>query len=80
MINHPINLEKKFKKFTDQWSPKVIGEIWRDACAANVGVISARKNGPSADTVVMRAITVSRYVLFCRTSGTYIHGVTTNLQ
>ena len=27
MINHPINLEKKFKKFTDHWSPKVIGEM-----------------------------------------------------
>ena len=27
MINNPINLEKKFKKFTDHWSPKVIGEM-----------------------------------------------------
>ena len=27
MINHPINLAKKFKKFTDHWSPKVIGEM-----------------------------------------------------
>ena len=27
MNNHPINLEKKFKKFTDHWSPKVIGEM-----------------------------------------------------
>ena len=27
MINHPINFEKKFKKFTDHWSPKVIGEM-----------------------------------------------------
>ena len=27
MINHPTNLEKKFKKFTDHWSPKVIGEM-----------------------------------------------------
>ena len=27
MINHPINLEKKFKKFTDHWTPKVIGEM-----------------------------------------------------
>ena len=27
MINHPINLEKKFKKFTDHWSPRVIGEM-----------------------------------------------------
>ena len=27
MINHPINLEKKFKKFADHWSPKVIGEM-----------------------------------------------------
>ena len=27
MINHPINLKKKFKKFTDHWSTKVIGEM-----------------------------------------------------
>tara|TARA_B100000929_G_scaffold19_1_gene21 strand:- start:697 stop:1065 length:369 start_codon:yes stop_codon:yes gene_type:complete len=27
MIYNPINLEKKFKKFSDYWSPKVIGEM-----------------------------------------------------
>ena len=27
---------------------------------------SSRKNGPSADTVVIRPITVRRYTLFCR--------------
>ena len=27
MIYNPINLEKKFKKFSDFWSPKVIGEM-----------------------------------------------------
>ena len=27
MIYNPINLDKKFKKFSDYWSPKVIGEM-----------------------------------------------------
>ena len=27
MMYNPINLEKKFKKFSDYWSPKVIGEM-----------------------------------------------------
>ena len=27
MIYNPINLEKKFEKFSDYWSPKVIGEM-----------------------------------------------------
>ena len=27
MIYNPINLEKKFKKFSDYWSPKIIGEM-----------------------------------------------------
>ena len=27
MIYNPINLDKKFNKFSDYWSPKVIGEM-----------------------------------------------------
>tara|TARA_B100000470_G_scaffold221674_1_gene212691 strand:+ start:2296 stop:2664 length:369 start_codon:yes stop_codon:yes gene_type:complete len=27
MIYNPINIEKKLKKFSDYWSPKVIGEM-----------------------------------------------------
>jgi len=27
MMYNPINLEKKFNKFSDYWSPKVIGEM-----------------------------------------------------
>ena len=27
MIDHPINLQNKLEKFSDHWSPKVIGEM-----------------------------------------------------
>ena len=48
--------------------------IRRVTCSIKKGLNSSRKNGPSAAMVVVRAIIVSRYVLFCRMDDRDIHG------
>ena len=55
-------------------TPKVMAAICRVACAANSGVSSSTKNGPSAAAVVTRPIIGRRYALFCRMDGRDIHG------
>ena len=38
------------------------------------------KNGPSAEMVVIKPITVMRYTLFCKIAGTYICRTAENIQ